>query len=59
MDLFAQLPPELTQEILIHTADFTAVENLRSSQVHAAFRARPAIIHDLILANSITSFPEI
>lgn len=59
MDPVSRLPPALIQQILIHTADFAAVENLRSSQVHAAFWARPAIIYDLILANSITSFPEI
>ena len=61
MDPFAQLPSELNQQILIHIADFAAIENLISvsSQVHAVFRAQPAIIHDLILANPITSLPEI
>ncbi|KAJ5964885.1 uncharacterized protein N7479_004761 [Penicillium vulpinum] len=60
MDPFTQLPPELIQIILIH-ADFATVQSLISAspQVHAVFQARPAIIHDLILANSITSFPEI
>ncbi|KAJ5457869.1 hypothetical protein N7475_009257 [Penicillium sp. IBT 31633x] len=61
MDPFAKLPSELNQQILIHIADFAAVENLisASSQVHAVFRAQPSIIHDLILANPITGFPEI
>ncbi|KAJ6023533.1 uncharacterized protein N7446_013898 [Penicillium canescens] len=61
MDPFAQLPSELNQQILVHIADFAAVENLipASSHVHAVFRAQPSIVHDLILANPITSFPEI
>ncbi|KAJ5804627.1 uncharacterized protein N7518_000930 [Penicillium psychrosexuale] len=61
MDPFTQLPAELNQQILTHIADFAAIENLISvsSQVHAVFRAQPSIIHALLLANPITSFPEI
>ncbi|KAJ6191601.1 hypothetical protein N7519_001622 [Penicillium mononematosum] len=60
MDPFAQLPSELNQQILIHI-DFTTAENLisASSHIRAVFRAHPAVINNLILANPITSFPEI
>lgn len=60
MDPFAQLPSELNQQILIHI-DFATAENLisASSHVRAIFRAHPAVINNVILANPITSFPEI
>ncbi|KAL4901478.1 hypothetical protein BDW74DRAFT_181768 [Aspergillus multicolor] len=61
MDLFNRLPAELIAQILLYTADFSAVENILSASCHvnAVFQADLTIIRNLILFDSITSLPEI
>ncbi|KAL4966587.1 uncharacterized protein BDV14DRAFT_170888 [Aspergillus stella-maris] len=46
MDPFTQLPPDLTAQILIYTASFSAVESAISAslRVHAIFQAQPTIL---------------
>lgn len=61
MDPFRRFPPEIMQQIIIHTADFVAVENLSSASpwANAVFHAQPrAITADLIASNPITATPE-
>ncbi|KAL4759660.1 uncharacterized protein BDW70DRAFT_169282 [Aspergillus foveolatus] len=61
MDPFTRLPHELIAQILVYTADFSAVENILTASCHvnAAFQAEHTVIRNLILSDSITSLPEI
>ncbi|KAL4765636.1 uncharacterized protein BDW70DRAFT_147265 [Aspergillus foveolatus] len=61
MDTFTRLPPELIVQIILHLADFSAVQNLLSASesVRAVFGAQPIIIQGLIRSDSIASLPEI
>lgn len=61
MDPFTKLPSEILAQILICTADFSAVESVVSvsSHINAVFRAQPTIVRDLILVDPIACLPEI
>ncbi|KAL4754357.1 hypothetical protein BDW72DRAFT_166732 [Aspergillus terricola var. indicus] len=61
MDPFTKLPPELIAQVLVYTADFSAVESIISAspRVNLVFRAQPTIIHDIISVDPIARLPEI